>query len=177
MCSSDLRASFSSGRIGPLVARSGSALIPTLHRHGTVGLFNVHVDGAMPDVMALIDMKPLNYPTKFGVDPRTTNGQASADLAFKVPMLADLPVDDVGIQVKAQVSGFGVSLGRLQDLFPGWRVVRAVPNTPCLVQAGLTGLAWGQGLSPEQQAWVQRVFAQVGEVLELPEVQIGRAHV
>jgi hypothetical protein len=108
------RASFSSGRIGPLIARSGSALIPSLHSHGTVGQFNVHVDGAMPDVMALIDMKPLNYPTRFGIDPKTTNGQASADLAFKVPMLADLPVDDVGIQVRAQVSDFGVSLGKLR---------------------------------------------------------------
>ena len=76
---------------------AGSALIPNLHVHGTVGEFTVHVDGAMPDVMALIDMKPLNYPTRFGIDPKTTNGQASTDLVFKVPMLADLPVDDVGI--------------------------------------------------------------------------------
>ena len=30
----------------------------------------------------------------------------SADLAFKVPMLANLPVDDVGISVKAAVSDF-----------------------------------------------------------------------
>ena len=29
-------------------------------------------------------------------------------------MLADLPVDDVGISVKAQVSDFAVTLGRLQ---------------------------------------------------------------
>jgi hypothetical protein len=108
------RASFSSGRIGPLVARSGSALIPNLHDHGTVGEFNVHVDGAMPDVMALIDMKPLNYPTRFGIDPKTTNGQASTDLVFKVPMLADLPVDDVGIQVRAQVGDFAVSLGKMR---------------------------------------------------------------
>src|SRR6185312_7311594 len=108
------RATFTSGRIGPLVARSGSALIPNLHDHGTVGEFNVHVDGAMPDVMALIDMKPLNYPTRFGIDPKTTNGQASTDLVFKVPMLADLPVDDVGIQVRAQVGDFAVSLGKMR---------------------------------------------------------------
>jgi pyrroline-5-carboxylate reductase len=66
----------------------------------------------------------------------------------------------------------GVSLARLQALFPAWRLVRAVPNTPCLVKAGLTGLAWGEGVSPAQQAWVQQLFAQVGEVLELPEPQL-----
>ena len=66
----------------------------------------------------------------------------------------------------------GVTMARLQRLFPGWRIVRAVPNTPCLVRAGLTGLAWGEGVSAEQQAWVQQCFAQVGEVLQLPEVQL-----
>jgi hypothetical protein len=112
------KASFTSGHIGPLTARGGTALIPNLHQTGTVGQFGVHVDGAMPDVMALIDMQPLNYPTKFGIDPKTTGGQASADLSFKLPMLADLPMDDVGIAVKAVVSDFAVTLGghtRLTD--------------------------------------------------------------
>ncbi len=66
----------------------------------------------------------------------------------------------------------GVRLERLQRLFPGWRVVRAVPNTPCLVRAGLTGLAWGEGISGDDKAWIQELFAQVGEVLELPEAQL-----
>ncbi len=66
----------------------------------------------------------------------------------------------------------GVRLERLQRLFPQWRCVRAVPNTPCQVRAGLTGLAWGEGIDPEQRQWVQSLFAQVGEVLELPEAQL-----
>ncbi len=66
----------------------------------------------------------------------------------------------------------GVTLARLQRLFPGHRVVRAVPNTPCLVRAGLTGLAWGEGIEPATRAWVGQLFAQVGEVLELPEPQL-----
>ena len=66
----------------------------------------------------------------------------------------------------------GVSLARLQTLFPGHRIVRAVPNTPCLVGAGLCGLAWGEGVSAPQRSWVQQLFDQVGEVLELPESQL-----
>jgi len=66
----------------------------------------------------------------------------------------------------------GVRLARLQSLFPAWKVVRAVPNTPCLVRAGLTGLAWGDGLSTDQKVWIQELFSQVGEVLELPEAQL-----
>jgi pyrroline-5-carboxylate reductase len=66
----------------------------------------------------------------------------------------------------------GVTVARLQALFPGHRIVRAVPNTPCLVGAGLTGLAWGEGVSAAQRAWVLQLFARVGEVLELPETQL-----
>ena len=66
----------------------------------------------------------------------------------------------------------GVSVERLQSLFPGRRIVRAVPNTPCLVRAGLCGLAWGEGIPAPQRLWVREIFARVGEVLELPEAQL-----
>jgi len=66
----------------------------------------------------------------------------------------------------------GVTLARLQALFPAHRIVRAVPNTPALVRQGLTGLAWGEGIPAEQQVWVRQLFAQVGEVLDLPESQL-----
>ena len=66
----------------------------------------------------------------------------------------------------------GVTLSRLQRLFPGHRVVRAVPNTPSLVGQGLTALAWGENISPPQRQNVQDLFAGVGEVLELPEEKL-----
>ena len=66
----------------------------------------------------------------------------------------------------------GVTLKRLEALFPGWQCVRAVPNTPALVRAGLTGLAFGSGVSDEQRAQVCALFALVGEVQELPESQL-----
>jgi pyrroline-5-carboxylate reductase len=66
----------------------------------------------------------------------------------------------------------GVNLDRLQRLFPGRRIVRAVPNTPALVRAGLTALAFDGGVDADQRQWVRSLFALVGEVLELPEVQL-----
>ena len=66
----------------------------------------------------------------------------------------------------------GVNLKRLQRLFPGHRVVRAVPNTPALVGQGLTALAWGENISAVQREQVQALFAGVGEVLELPEEKL-----
>lgn len=66
----------------------------------------------------------------------------------------------------------GVTLARLQRLFPAWQCVRAVPNTPALVRAGLTGLAFANDVPAERRRWVEQVFAQVGEVHELPEAQL-----
>lgn len=88
-----------------------------------------------------------------------------------VAAAAVLPAQDQPTPLLISVLA-GVPVARLQRLFPGHLIVRAVPNTPCLVRAGLTGLAWGAGVPPDQQAWVQRLFAQVGEVLELPELQL-----
>jgi hypothetical protein len=133
------KATFSTGRIGPLTASRGTALIPNLHQRGTPGQFGVHIDGSMPDVMALIDMKPLNYPTRFNIDPKTTAGRAGADLMFAVPMLADLPVDDVGISVKAAVSDFAITLGGKTRLTDG-NVTFDIDNDH-LHQAGQINLA------------------------------------
>jgi hypothetical protein len=106
-------ADFSSGKVGLLTVSRGHALIPTLHVRGTTGEFSAHVEGAMPDVMTLIDMKPLGYPTRFGVDPRQTTGNANIDLTIRVPMLNSVKTDDIGINVKADVANYGVVLGKL----------------------------------------------------------------
>ncbi len=66
----------------------------------------------------------------------------------------------------------GVPLRRLQALFPGRACVRAVPNAPALVRSGLTGLSWGEGVSEGRRQVVRQLFAQVGEVLDLPEPQL-----
>lgn len=63
----------------------------------------------------------------------------------------------------------GVSLSRLHRCFPGWPMVRAMPNTPATVGAGITALAPGVGVSPEQFHQARRIFASVGTVVEVPE--------
>ena len=42
----------------------------------------------------------------------------------------------------------------------------------CPVGAGLTALAWGEGVSDEQRQTVVQLFSDVGEVLELPEEKL-----
>jgi len=66
----------------------------------------------------------------------------------------------------------GVTLQRLKRSFPNHSLVRAVPNTPALVGAGITGLAWGEEIPTDQKLLVKRLFSPISEVLELPEDQL-----
>ena len=66
----------------------------------------------------------------------------------------------------------GVRLARLEALLPSRQCVRAVPNTPAQVRAGLTGLAFGNGVDAGQRSQVEQLFSLVGEVYTLPEQQL-----
>lgn len=64
----------------------------------------------------------------------------------------------------------GVPLKRLADgLLANHRLVRVMPNTPCLLCASATGFAAGPGAKPEDVALVQRLFNAVGKAFALPE--------
>ena len=64
----------------------------------------------------------------------------------------------------------GVSLADLQAAAgPETALVRAMPNTPCLVGKGATAYARGTTVTDEQAAAVERIFAAVGEVHAVPE--------
>ena len=66
----------------------------------------------------------------------------------------------------------GVPLARLEQAFVGWAVVRAMPNTPATVGAGVTALAAGEAVSTDQRDRARTIFASVGTVVEVPESQM-----
>lgn len=51
-------------------------------------------------------------------------------------------------------------------------VVRVMPNTPCLVRAGMAAVARGTNASPEHEATVLRIFNATGKAVALPEKQL-----
>lgn len=104
-------ATIKSAKAGPLVLSNGKVSIPNLHLAGPPGDITAHVDGALSDVLALIDMEPLRYPSRFHIGTDSAKGTAAIDLAFKVPMVKDLDIDQVGISVKGQVNGLALVLG------------------------------------------------------------------
>jgi pyrroline-5-carboxylate reductase len=64
----------------------------------------------------------------------------------------------------------GVTLKTLADgLGEATRLVRVMPNTPCLVGASATGFSPGTTATPDDAALVERLFAAVGVAYRLPE--------
>ncbi|MBD3881769.1 pyrroline-5-carboxylate reductase [Phormidium tenue FACHB-886] len=63
----------------------------------------------------------------------------------------------------------GVPLSRLEGAFSGQPVIRAMPNTPATVGAGMTAIALGQHAQAAHLEAARRIFGAVGEVVEVPE--------
>jgi pyrroline-5-carboxylate reductase len=64
----------------------------------------------------------------------------------------------------------GFSLQRLEEgLGPGTRLVRVMPNTPCLVGAGTCAYSGAKGASAEDLALVDRLLQAVGRAFLVPE--------
>jgi pyrroline-5-carboxylate reductase len=63
----------------------------------------------------------------------------------------------------------GVSLATLEAAFPESRVIRAMPNTPALVGAGITCLAPGSRATPDDMALALELFQAVGQAAEVEE--------
>lgn len=63
----------------------------------------------------------------------------------------------------------GTTLSKLEAAFPGQPVVRAMPNTPATVGAGMTAIAPGTHTQPQHLELAQELFAAVGDVVEVPE--------
>jgi pyrroline-5-carboxylate reductase len=63
----------------------------------------------------------------------------------------------------------GVSLTKLESAFGSQPVIRAMPNTPATVGAGITAIAPGKLVKPTHMEQATAIFKAVGEVVEVPE--------
>ena len=67
----------------------------------------------------------------------------------------------------------GVEIKTMESHLPeSVAVVRAMPNTPALIQQGVTGIAAGSRVTPEHLAIAVSLFDSVGKTLVIPEEQI-----
>ena len=128
----------SSAKIGPLVLTGGRFAIADLNVANEIGEITGHMKGSMSDVLALVDMPPLGYPTRFGIGAANSKGAAALDISVQVPMQHTVSVDQVAVAVKAAVSGFAISLGPHTRMTDG-TIAFSVDNSK-LHATGTTGI-------------------------------------
>lgn len=63
----------------------------------------------------------------------------------------------------------GVPLSQLEAAFEHQPVIRAMPNTPATVGAGITAIAAGKTVQPNHIERAKAIFQAVGDVVEVPE--------
>lgn len=67
----------------------------------------------------------------------------------------------------------GLSAARLEAaLAPGTVVIRAMPNTPALIGAGVAGMSGGSVATAADLDWAETILGSVGEVVRVPERQL-----
>jgi pyrroline-5-carboxylate reductase len=66
----------------------------------------------------------------------------------------------------------GVPLLKLEAAFTNQPVIRAMPNTPATVGAGITAIAAGRTAQAKHLQIANHIFSAVGEVVEVPETMM-----
>lgn len=66
----------------------------------------------------------------------------------------------------------GVSTKKIENILGQRRVVRVMPNTPALVQEGMSGVCKGTYATEEDAQFVMKLLANIGKVIEVEETQI-----
>jgi pyrroline-5-carboxylate reductase len=104
------------------------------------------------------------------------SGAETIVLAVKPQMMKQV-LGDIRPNVKPQhllVSiAAAVTLARLAEgLPPGTRLIRVMPNTPCLVGLGASCFSRGASTTAEDAAVVERLLESVGKAYEVQELQL-----
>jgi AsmA-like C-terminal region/Protein of unknown function len=62
---------------------------------------NMPITGELPKLLTVLDSKPLQFISRYGVVPTSTTGTISGQLFLRFPLIADLRTDEIEIQAKA----------------------------------------------------------------------------
>ena len=134
---------------------------------------------APPGDLAVSETDPAQRDRLAGDHPGLTVVDGPVDcpdvlLAVK-PDVAEAVLRTLGASGPRRVLSIvaGLSSDRLEAaLPPGSVIVRAMPNTPCLVGAGVSGLSGGIGATRADLDWAEGILSAVGTVVRVPERQL-----
>jgi pyrroline-5-carboxylate reductase len=141
------------------------------------------IEAGLADRAAVLASDPV--PQAREAFTATTGARATTDnrevvAASNLLVLAVKPQSMAGLlaEIRAAVTAShlivsiaaGITLRQLAEgLGPGRRLVRVMPNTPCLVGASASGYSPGEAATPEDVVLVDRLLNAVGRAFRVPE--------
>lgn len=135
-----------------------SALADALAEHVGGRVAN-SVDDALADAdVLLVCVKPADTPELFAQIARARAGLTGQDESRRRQLLVSIAA--------------GVSIAAIEEAFhadPTLAVVRAMPNTACVIGRGMTVVARGATAATGDLALAHALFERIGRVLELEE--------
>lgn len=82
----------------------GRFFVNDFARKGSVCQITGIVTGASEAALRVLDSRPLQYMTKFGLDPKAVGGAAAISIAMQFPLLKNLPLESVGLKARARLT-------------------------------------------------------------------------
>lgn len=117
---------------------------------------------------------------RYGVGAAKSNEAAAAEAQVLLLAVKPQVFDAVAANLMGQRDGdsaaplvvsilAGITLSRLESAFPDQPVIRAMPNTPATVGAGITAIAAGTKTTAAHIAQATQLFSAVGQVVSVSE--------
>lgn len=100
--------------LGDLHLGSGKFVLSDTHLPDKRGKVKLTVDGSMTRTLELIDSPPLNYPSKFGIDPSAIGGKAQTTARLKFPVSSKSRMNEISFDITS-----GVKDLRFPDILNG----------------------------------------------------------
>jgi pyrroline-5-carboxylate reductase len=154
--------------------KMGGALVAGLLDAGWASPEEIAVVEPLPEQRAMLTkahegLVVLELPT-----PELVAGVEGALLAVKPDQAEGTcrVLGSLGVRRVLSIAA-GIPAQRLETaLGDGVVVLRAMPNTPCLIGAGISALSGGSHAHAADLDWAENILASVGTVVRLPERQL-----
>jgi hypothetical protein len=108
---------FDEARVGGVELMHSKFYIPDLSVDIPLADISLSLKGKVPDLLSILDEKPLQFMHKSGVDPRTSGGVFDGKLSLKFPLIQDLKTQDLLINADVDVKDFKLSVGKGKDVY------------------------------------------------------------
>lgn len=95
--------SLESGRVGNIASGPGNVKITGLQDRDQFAEISSAARGTSADILALIDQKPLGFPSKLGIKPASVGGRGEVKFRLRFPLLVALKVDDIAVTAEADL--------------------------------------------------------------------------